>query len=144
MPECIFCEEENPEDALECFNCHKKPFSGMYLENGFFENINELVKSRNVDPACEKLLEEYENHTDIDYYDDETAMKIVDELQSIFEKYPEAFKHRFELSIIIIERGRFWQYPVHEEVDVARKIVSNFGDEKMENRLAEAVDYYNH
>ena len=73
MPNCIFCEEENPEDALECFNCSRKPFSGMYLEEGFFEGIDESIKQGNVNLACEKLLEEYNNHTDIDYYDDENV-----------------------------------------------------------------------
>lgn len=144
MPSCIFCEEENPKDALECFNCSRKPFAGMYLEDGFFESIDELVKSGDVDSACGKLLEEYENHTDIDYYDDETAMKIAETLDNIFANNPKTFQHRFELSITIIERGAFWQYPVHDEVDLADKIVSDFGDEEMKQRLIEAVDHYNH
>ena len=143
MLNCIFCVEENPEDALECFNCSRKPFAGMYLEEGFFEGIEESIKHGNVNSACEKLLEEYNNHTDIDYYDDETAVKIADILNRIFEQNPETFKHRFELSIMIIERGRFWQYPVHDEVDFVLKLVSDFGDEEMKNRLTEAIDNYN-
>ena len=116
----------------------------MYLEEGFFEGIDELIKHGKVKSACRKLLEEYNNHTDIDYYDDETAMKIADILNSIFERHPETFKLRFELSIMIIERGRFWQYPVLDEVDFVLKLVSDFGDEEMKNRLADAIDYYNH
>jgi ribosomal protein S17E len=144
MSSCIFCEEENPEDALECFNCSKKPFPGMYIEDGFFDRIDELVKSGDVDSACEKLLEEYENHTDVDYYDDETAMKIAEIINNIFERYPETFKHRFELSIIVIQRGAFWQYPVHDEFNLASKIISEQSDEKMKHRLTEAIDNYNH
>ena len=144
MRRCIFCEEENPEDALECFNCSNKPFPGMYLEDGFFDRIDELVRVKDLDSACVKLLEEYVNHTDVDYYDDETAMKIAEKLDRIFEKYPEIYKHRFELSIIIIQRGAFWQYPVDHEVDIASRIISKHGDEEMENQLIEAIDDYNY
>ena len=116
----------------------------MYIEDGFFDRIDELVKSGDVDSACEKLLEEYENHTDVDYYDDETAMKIAEIINNIFERYPETFKHRFELSIIVIQRGAFWQYPVHDEFNLASKIISEQSDEKMKHRLTEAIDNYNH
>ena len=97
MAECIFCEEEVSEDAEECPHCDKKPFSGMYFDPSTFDEAARLDEGGDPEGAWRILFEEWRQHTDHDYFDEEMAGKIRERIDALLDRNPGMIGRRIEI-----------------------------------------------
>lgn len=99
MPECIFCDEPCEEGCEECPSCLKKPFPGMYFDPKTFERAAGLEGDGDLRGAWDLLFEEWQAHTDHDYFDGETADMIRERIDSLLERNPALLEERIELAM---------------------------------------------
>ncbi len=97
MAECIFCEEEVSEDAEECPHCDKKPFSGMYFDPSTFDEAARLDEGGDPEGAWRILFEEWRQHTDHDYFDEEMVGKIRERIDALLDRNPGMIGRRIEI-----------------------------------------------
>ena len=112
MPQCIFCEEgepiELPEDCKECPQCFNPPFSGMMFDSKRKEEAESLEAEGDLSGAWEILSEEWMNHTDMDYFDDEMATQIRGWIDELFERNPNMIDQRIEMKLMIMRANHYW------------------------------------
>jgi hypothetical protein len=109
MEECIFCEGEVDVDEVECPHCGMKPFSGMYLDPKAYENADQMEKDGDIKGAWQLLHEEYRQHTDVEYFDEETAGIIHDYLVALYARYPELLvAEKIDLLLEMLQIGAYW------------------------------------
>jgi hypothetical protein len=109
MPVCIFCEDEDlPEDCKKCPICDLPPFSGMMFDPKKKETADRLEAEGDLNGAWEILSDEWASHTDIDYYDDEMAIKINSWIYELFQRHPGMTEQRVEKKIMEFGSHHFW------------------------------------
>jgi len=107
--ECIHCEGEVDSDEDECPHCGLRPFSGMYLDPKTYENADQMEKDGDIKGAWELLHEEYRQHTDVDYFDEETAGILHDYLEALYGRNPELLvAERIDLLLDELAIGAYW------------------------------------
>ena len=99
MPECIFCDSEVPDDCEECPECSLPPFSGMMFDPKTKEEADRLESEGDSLGAWEILIQEWRNHTDVDYYDDEMAFEIKGWIEGLFSRNPELVEERIKIKL---------------------------------------------
>jgi len=97
MVECIFCEEQVSEDAEECPYCNKKPFSGMYFDPSSFDEAARLDEEGDSEGAWRILFAEWQQHTDLDYFDQEMVGKIRERIDALLDRNPELIDKRIQI-----------------------------------------------
>lgn len=108
MKNCIFCEEELDEGCLECPNCSKKPFSGMYLNDEIFFKVVKLEENGELEKAWDLLYEEWKSHTDHEYYDEEVVGKISKLLNELYEKNNQLIDKKVIMSMDLMTISAYW------------------------------------
>ena len=112
MPQCIFCEEgepiELPEDCKECPQCFNPPFSGMMFDPKRKEEAERLEAEGDLSGAWEILSEEWMNHTDMDYFDDEMATQIRGWIDELFERNPNMIDQRVGMKLMVMRVNHYW------------------------------------
>ena len=112
MPQCIFCDEgepiDLPEDCKECPQCFNPPFSGMMFDLKRKEEAERLEAEGDLSGAWEILSEEWMNHTDMDYFDDEMATKIRGWIDELFERNPNMIEQRVEMKLMLMRVNHYW------------------------------------
>ena len=97
MGECIFCEEEVDDDAQECPHCGQRPFSGMYFDETTYDKVDMMEKNGDFKKAWSILFEEWKQHTDHEYFDQEMAGRLHELLEALFQRHPELIEERIEM-----------------------------------------------
>ena len=123
---CIFCQELLPSDSEECPECGKKPFSGMYFDPKTYTLAEELEKNGELVKAWETLHEEWVQHGDMDYYDDEMFFELLQKLNELYERNPILIRQRINLTKEhwrkIVSHSHFpGTQEIEEGLDIARK-----------------------
>ena len=109
MPLCIFCEDEDlPEDCEKCPICDLPPFSGMMFDPKRKYEAERLEAEGDLSGAWEILSEEWMNHTDMDYFDDEMATQIRGWIDELFERNPNMTEQRVEMNLMIMRVNHYW------------------------------------
>ena len=109
MPECIFCADEDlPADTEDCPNCGKKPFSGMYFDRDVYTRAESLESNGKVDEAWTLLYDEWLDHRDVNYYDEETGDEIERKLVELYERHASLVHQRFELCAQTMRIQMYW------------------------------------
>ncbi len=112
MPQCIFCEDGEPIDLPEgcevCPQCDLPPFSGMMFDSKRKEQAERLEEDGDLNGAWGILSEEWMNHTDIDYFDDEMAAKIRGWIEDLFERNPNMTEQRVEMKLMVMRSNHYW------------------------------------
>ena len=107
--ECIFCEELVDIDEVECPNCGMKPFSGMYLDPKTYENADQMEKDGDIKGAWKLLHEEYRQHTDVEYFDEETAGILHDYLEALYTRHQGLLvAEKIDLLLDSLQIGAYW------------------------------------
>lgn len=124
---CIFCEEFIPADSEECPQCRKKPFSGMYFDPETYKVVEQLEKDGELKKAWELLHEEWIQHGDIDYYDDQMFFELLQKLNDLYERNPGLIRQRIDLVKEqwrkIVSSSYFpGTQEIEEGLDIARKV----------------------
>ena len=109
MPECIFCAGDNlPDDTEECPSCGKKPFPGMYFDREVYIRAESLESNGKVNEAWTLLYDEWLDHRDIDYHDEETGDEIERKLLELYERHASLVHQRFELCAQTMRLQMYW------------------------------------
>ena len=112
MPECIFCEEYGSDDLSEdctiCPDCGNPPFSGMMFDKKRKEEADRLETEGDLIGAFNILSEEWKSHTDIDYYDEEMATKILQWIDNLFERNPEMIEQKVSINLMRMTSLHYW------------------------------------
>ena len=111
MPECIFCQEggiDLPSDCETCPECGSPPFSGMMFDPKRKEEAERLEAEGDLDGAWEILSEEWVNHTDMDYFDDEMATQIRGWIDELFERNPNMIDQRVAMKLMVMKVNHYW------------------------------------
>jgi len=112
MPQCIFCEEDGSDelsdDCAVCPDCGNPPFSGMMFDENRKEEADKLEKEGNIIGAWNILSEEWISHTDIDYYDEEMTIKILQWIENLFERNPNMIEQKVSLNIMRMNSLHYW------------------------------------
>ena len=137
MGECIFCEEEVDDDAEECPYCHNKPFSGMYFDEETLAKAEALEKNGDVVGAWAILYEEWRQHTDVEYFDQDMAGKMYTLLEALFERHPELVEERLEMLQDEMMIARYWGTIDPKDVEKGIKIAQNAGRVDLELKFLE-------
>lgn len=143
MPKCIFCEEYGSDDLSEdctiCPDCGNPPFSGMMFDKERKEEADRLETEGDLIGAWNILSEEWKSHTDIDYYDEEMATKILHWIDNLFERNPNMIEQKISLSIMRMASLHYWGG--HDEAinifEEAIKIVKKAEREELELEILE-------
>ncbi|MDB2671758.1 hypothetical protein N9Y75_02805 [Candidatus Poseidoniales archaeon] len=138
---CIFCEELIPSSSVECPNCSKKPFSGMYFDSNIYTLVKELEEKGELEEAWKLLHDEWIQHGDYDYYDDKMYFELYGKMHELYERNPTLIRQRIELIKNHWRDIVFYSYVVgqrdaEEGLDVARKA----GRKDLEDELIEYLD----
>ena len=75
------------------------PFSGMMFDPKRKEEADRLEGEGDLNGAWEILIEEWRNHTDVDYYDDEMAFEIKGWIEGLFSRNPELVEERIKIKL---------------------------------------------
>ena len=114
MPQCIFCEEgepiELPEDCKECPQCFNPPFSGMMFDQKRKVEAENLEEKGDLIGAWEILSEEWMAHTDVDYYDDEMAIRIRQWISELFDRNPGMVEQRVQMELMMMTSMHYWGF----------------------------------
>ena len=139
MPECIFCDSEVPDDCEECPECSLPPFSGMMFDPKRKEEADRLEGEGDLNGAWEILIEEWRNHTDVDYYEDEMAVKIKHWIEGLFARNPELVDKRVEIKL---DEMRVCHYQgLHNEgIDAAEEAIRLAKEANRPDLELEAID----
>mgnify|MGYP003682401287 CR=1 FL=1 len=126
MPECIFCEEYGSDDLSEdctiCPDCGNPPFSGMMFDKERKEEADRLETEGDLIGAWDILSEEWKSHTDIDYYDEEMATKILQWIDNLFERNPEMIEQKVSINLMRMASLHYWGGH-NEALEVAEKTI---------------------
>ena len=127
MGECIFCEEEVDDDAEECSHCLNKPFSGMYFDEATLTKVEALEMDGSVKEAWVTLYNEWRQHTDHEYFDQDMAAKLYNLLEALFERNPELIEQRLEMLQDEMMIARYWGTIDPKDVEKGIKIAQDAG-----------------
>ena len=112
MPQCIYCEDDGledlPEDCEVCPQCDLPPYSGKMFDPKRKEEDERLEVEGDMAGAWEILSEEWINHTDIDYFDDEMATPIRGWIDELFERNPIMIDQRVEMKLMVMRVNHYW------------------------------------
>ena len=122
---CIFCDEEVDDDSEECLHCGNKPFSGMYFDNSTYTKVEELEKQGKMKEAWGILYEEWRQHTDIEYFDQEMAAKLYKILEKFFAKHPVLVEERLEMLQDEMMIAKYWGTIDSKDVEKGIKIAQD-------------------
>lgn len=141
LAKCIFCEEMIDATSEECPHCSKKPFSGMYFDSNTYTLVKELEEKGELEEAWKLLHDEWIQHGDYDYYDDEMYFELYGKMHELYERNPTLIRQRIELIKNHWRDIVFYSYVVgqrdaEEGLDVARKA----GRKDLEDELIEYLD----
>ena len=141
LAKCIFCEEMIDATSEECPHCSKKPFSGMYFDSNTYTLVKELEERGELEEAWKLLNDEWIQHGDYDYYDDEMYFELYGKMHELYERNPTLIRQRIELIKNHWRDIVFYSYVVgqrdaEEGLDVARKA----GRKDLEDELIEYLD----
>ena len=114
MVECIFCEEQVSEDAEECPHCSKKPFSGMYFDPSSFDEATRLDQEGDSEGAWRSLFAEWQQHTDLDYFDQEMVVKIRERIDALLDRNPELIDKRVQIMLEDCSIEAYWSGGGHD------------------------------
>ena len=125
--ECIFCEELVDSHEVECPHCGMKPFSGMYLDPKTYDNADKKEKDGDIKGAWKLLHDEYRGHTDIEYFDEETAGILQDYLEALYTRHAELLVvEKSDLIIDSLQIGAYWGHYddslVEQAIELAKSI----------------------
>ena len=135
---CIYCEEEVEDDAEECPHCYNKPFSGMYFDESTYDEAYALEKEGNVKEAWTLLYEEWRQHTDVEYFDQDMAGKLHTLLEALFERHSVLLiEERLEMLQDEMMISKFWGTINLEDVDKGSKIAQDAGRIDLELKFLE-------
>jgi len=112
--ECIFCEEQVSEDAEECPHCSKKPFSGMYFDPSSFDEATRLDQEGDSEGAWRILFAEWQQHTDLDYFDQEMVVKIRERIDALLDRNPELIDKRVQIMLEDCSIEAYWSGGGHD------------------------------
>ena len=139
MGECIICEEEVDDDAEECPHCLNKPFSGMYFDEATYGKVDALEKEGKVKEAWSELYQEWRQHTDHEYFDEDMASGLYKLLEALFERNPELVEERLEMLQDEMMIARYWSTIDPKDVEKGIKIAQDAGRADLELKFL--VDY---
>jgi hypothetical protein len=125
MGVCIFCEEEVDDDTEECPHCHNKPFSGMYFDESTYAKVDALEKQGKLKDAWDILYEEWRQHTDVEYFDQDMAGKLYAQLEAFFERHPILVEQRLEMLQDEIMIAKYWGAIDSKDVEKGIKIAQD-------------------
>ena len=112
MPECIFCEEYGSDDlsadCIICPDCGNPPFSGMMFDQKRKEEADRLEKEGDLIGAWNILSGEWMSHIDIEYYDEEMAVMILQWIENLFERNPNMIEQKVSLNLMRMESLHYW------------------------------------
>ena len=112
MPQCIFCEEYGSDDLSEdctlCPECGNPPFSGMMFDEKRKKEADRLEREGDLIGAWNILSEEWISHTDIDYYDEEMAIKILQWIDNLFQRNPEMIEQKVSINLMRMQSLHYW------------------------------------
>ena len=136
--ECIFCEELVDSDEVECPNCGMKPFSGMYLDPKTYENADQMEKDGDIKGAWKLLHDEYRQHTDIEYFDEETAGILHDYLESLYARHAELLVvEKIDLLLGGLQIGAYWGHYDDSLVEQAIELAQSVERPDLELKILE-------
>jgi|SaaInlStandDraft_1057018.scaffolds.fasta_scaffold284947_1 hypothetical protein len=141
---CIFCEEYIPSNSEECPHCSKKPFSGMYFDSNTYTLVKKLEEKGELKEAWKLLYDEWMQHGDYDYYDDEMYFELLEKMHELYERNPSLLRRRVDL-IKDYWRGAAYyahfvgQRDIEEGLDIVRKV----NRKDLEEELIEYLDELN-
>lgn len=146
MPQCIFCEgEELPVDTDECPVCEMKPFSGMYFDESIYTEVSNLEQNGYIQKAWKVLYEQWLEHSDVDYFDDQMYHKLLTDLHNLFLRNNELIVERIKLQIEVMRIERFWSHFATENTLIEGiKIATISGRDDLAENLVEEHWSINH
>tara|TARA_B100001758_G_C18361438_1_gene585980 strand:+ start:1004 stop:1453 length:450 start_codon:yes stop_codon:yes gene_type:complete len=136
VSQCIFCEELIPSSSVECPNCSKKPFSGMYFDSNTYTLVKELEEKGELEEAWKLLHDEWIQHGDYDYYDDKMYFELLQKMHELYERNPSLLRQRVDL-IKDYWRGAAYyahfvgQRDIEEGLEIAKKVGRNDLEEEL-------------
>jgi hypothetical protein len=139
MALCIFCGEEVDDDAEECPHCHNKPFSGMYFDDSTYGKADALEKQGKLRDAWNILYEEWRQHTDVEYFDQDMAGKLYTLLEALFERNPILVEERLEMLLDEMMIARYWSTIDTQDVEKGIKLARD--SERIDLELKFLVEY---
>ena len=138
---CIFCEEHIPDDSEECPHCGKKPFSGMYFDPEKYKIVDRLEKDGELEKAWELLHEEWMQHGDVDYYDDDMYFELLDKMHELYERNPSLIRQRVDLIKDYWRNAVYYAYVVHKnDIEEGLEIVRKANRKDLEEELIYYLD----
>ena len=137
MGVCIFCEEEVDDDTEECPHCHNKPFSGMYFDESTYAKVDALEKQGKLKDAWDILYEEWRQHTDVEYFDQDMAGKLYAQLEAFFERHPILVEQRLEMLQDEIMIAKYWGAIDSKDVEKGIKIAQDAERHDLELKFLE-------
>ena len=138
---CIFCEELIPSDSEECPNCDKQPFSGMYFDPEKYKIVEQLEKDGELEKAWELLHEEWMQHGDVDYYDDEMYFELLEKMHELYERNPGLIRQRVDLIKDYWRNAVYYAYVVHKnDIEEGLEIVRKANRKDLEVELIDYLD----
>ena len=139
--QCIFCEELIPADSEECPHCDKKPFSGMYFDPEKYKIVDQLEKDGELEKAWELLHEEWMQHGDYDYYDDEMYFELLEKMHELYERNPSLIRQRVDLIKDYWRNAAAYAHFVHKnDIEEGLGIVRKAKRKDLEEELIEYLD----
>ena len=136
--ECIFCEELVDIHDVECPHCGKKPFSGMYLNPKTYDNADQMENDGDIKGAWKLLHDEYRQHTDIEYFDEETAGILHDYLESLYARHAEFLVvEKIDLLLGGLQIGAYWGHYDDSLVEQAIELAQSVERPDLELKILE-------
>ena len=138
MPQCIFCEEYGSDDLSEdctlCPECGNPPFSGMMFDEKRKQMADRLEREGDLIGAWNILSEEWISHTDIDYYDEEMATKILQWIENLFQRNPEMIEQKVSINLMRMQSLHYWggHNEALEIAEITMKIAKEAGRKDLE------------
>ena len=108
MKSCIFCDEEVDERCMECPNCDKKPFSGMYLDEKIFPHAQKLENKGQIKESWGLLYDAWCSHSDHEYYDDKVMEKIGRLLDEMFKRNNQLLDEKIIMCVKLMIISAYW------------------------------------
>ncbi len=141
LAKCIFCEEMIDATSEECPHCSKKPFSGMYFDSNTYTLVKELEERGELEEAWKLLNDEWIQHGDYDYYDDEMYFELLEKMHELYERNPSLLRQRVDLIKDYWRGSAYYAYFVGErDIEDGLDIVRKVNRKDLEEELIDYLD----
>ncbi len=141
LAKCIFCEEMIDATSEECPHCSKKPFSGMYFDSNTYTLVKELEERGELEEAWKLLNDEWIQHGDYDYYDDEMYFELLEKMHELYERNPSLLRQRVDLIKDYWRGAAYYAYFVGErDIEDGLDIVRKVNRKDLEEELIDYLD----